>query len=50
MTEKIKKYLFDILMAIDLVEEFTEGIEDFNNYQNDLKTQSAVERQLAIIG
>ncbi|MBG7612124.1 DUF86 domain-containing protein, partial [Polaribacter sp. BAL334] len=45
-----KKYLSDILIAIDLIEKFTVEITDFNMYQNDLKTQSAVERQLAIIG
>jgi uncharacterized protein with HEPN domain len=50
MTEKSKKYLSDILMAIDLIEKFTVDITEFNVYQNDLKTQSAVERQLAIIG
>lgn len=50
MMEKSKKYLSDILMAIDLIEKFTVGITDFIAYQNDLKTQSAVERQLAIIG
>ena len=50
MTEKSKKYLSDILMAIDLIEKFTVDITNFNIYQNDLKTQSAVERQLAIIG
>lgn len=50
MTEKSKKYLSDILMAIDLIEKFTVDITDFNHYQNDLKTQSAVERQLVIIG
>jgi len=38
MTEKSKKYQFDILMAIDLIEKFTVGITDFNLYQNDLKT------------
>ena len=48
--EKSKKYLSDILMAIDLIEKFTVDITDFNSYQDDLKTQSAVERQLAIIG
>lgn len=47
MTEKSKKYLSDILMAITLIEEFTAGINDFNIYDNDRKTQSAVERQLA---
>jgi len=50
MTEKSKKYLSDILMAITLIEEFTVGINDFNIYDKDRKTQSAVERQLAIIG
>lgn len=48
--DKSKKYLSDILMAIDLIEKFTVDITDFNAYQDDLKTQSAVERQLAIIG
>ncbi|AVR46028.1 hypothetical protein C7S20_12615 [Christiangramia fulva] len=50
MTEKGKKYLSDILIAIDLIENFIADTPDFNLYQNDLKTQSAVERQLAIIG
>lgn len=50
MTEKGKKYLSDIQMAIDLIEIFIADTPDFNLYQKDLKTQSAVERQLAIIG
>ncbi len=50
MTEKGKKYLSDVLMAIDLINEFTIGITDFKDYEKDRKTQSAVERQLAIIG
>jgi uncharacterized protein with HEPN domain len=50
MTEKGKKYLSDILMAIDLIENFIADTTDFNLYQKDLKTQSAVERQLGIIG
>lgn len=50
MTDKSKKYLSDILIAINLIEKFTVEISDFNVYQEDLKTQSAVERQLAIIG
>jgi uncharacterized protein with HEPN domain len=37
-------------MAIDLIEKFTVDITNFKIYQNDLKTQSAVERQLGIIG
>ena len=50
MTEQDKKYLSDILQAIELIESFTSGIKDFENYLSDLKTQSAVERQLGIIG
>lgn len=48
--DKGRKYLSDILIAIDLIEKFTVDISDFNAYQKDLKTQSAVERQLSIIG
>jgi len=50
MTEKIAKYLSDIQLAISLIEEFLVGIENFTTYQSDRKTQSAVERQLGIIG
>lgn len=50
MTEKGKKYLSDILLAIDLIESFISNIKSFNDYIVDLKTQSAVERQLGIIG
>lgn len=37
-------------MAINLMEKFTVDTTNFSMYQNDLKTQSAVEGQLAIIG
>lgn len=50
MTEKSKKYLSDVLMAINLIENFIVDSKDFSEYEQDLKTQSAVERQLAIIG
>jgi len=50
MTEKGLKYLYDILKAIELIEEFTSSINSYNDYVSDLKTQSAVERQLGIIG
>ena len=50
MTEKSKKYLSDILMAIDLIDEFTVDTNHFDVYDGDKKTQSAVERQLVIIG
>lgn len=50
MMDQEKKYLSDILLAIIHIEEFVEDIKSFNSYDNDLKTQSAVERQLGIIG
>ncbi len=50
MTEKSTKYLSDILMAIELIEEFIVDNKDFTLYDQDRKTQSAVERQLAIVG
>ena len=50
MTDQSKKYLSDILHAIELIESFTSDTSDFKDYAGDLKTQSAVERQLGIIG
>ena len=50
MTEQSCKYLSDILMAIELIEDFTCEIKTFHDYEQDRKTQSAVERQLVIIG
>lgn len=50
MTEEGKKYLSDITLAIDRIEDFLKEVDDFHSYEKDIKTQSAVERQLAIIG
>jgi uncharacterized protein with HEPN domain len=50
MTDQVKKYLTDILQAIDLIESFTSDISNYDEYISDLKTQSAVERQLGILG
>jgi len=50
MTEQSKKYLSDIIRAIELVEQFSASTASFQEYQLDLKTQSAIERQLSIIG
>lgn len=50
MTERGMKYLSDILQAIKLIDEFTASITTYQEYLNDLKTRSAVERQLGIIG
>jgi uncharacterized protein with HEPN domain len=50
MTEPQIKLLSDIKFSILAIEDFTHGISSFSAYQDDLKTQSAVERQLSIIG
>ena len=50
MTDQGNKYLADILQAIALIESFTSESSDYDEYISDLKTQSAVERQLGIIG
>ncbi len=47
---KTSKYLFDIQNAISLIEQFTSDVTNFEQYSHDWKTQSAVERQLSIIG
>ncbi len=50
MTDQGNKYLSDILQAIWLIESFITDIKDFRDFISDIKTQSAVERQLGIIG
>lgn len=50
MTERGKKYLADIVHSIELIRQFTESIDKYSDFTRDLKTQSAVERQLGIIG
>jgi uncharacterized protein with HEPN domain len=50
MTDQGNKFLSDILQAIELIESFVVDTKDFNDYLTDIKTQSAVERQLGIIG
>ena len=39
-----------MMRAISLIESFTANTRSYTEYTMDLKTQSAVERQLAIIG
>ena len=48
--DKAGKYLFDIQHSISLIENFVAPMTHFNDYLSDIKTQNAVERQLAIIG
>ncbi len=50
MSKRPDKYLIDILMSIELIEEFIPAEYSFFEYLNDRKTSSAVERHLGIIG
>ena len=50
MTEINKKYLVDIILSIELIDDFFINCPSFIDYKSDLKTKSAVERQLIIIG
>jgi uncharacterized protein with HEPN domain len=50
MQDKVRKLLVDISTAIQYIEEFSSDKKSFSDYQVDLKTKSAVERQLAVIG
>jgi uncharacterized protein with HEPN domain len=46
---EIRKYLFDIVQACDLLTQFTKG-KTFTDYSADALLRSAVERQLGLIG
>lgn len=51
MDERILKWLFDIKMSIDEINEFFPNEEkDFFKYRNNLMLKRAVERNLEIIG
>ena len=49
MRLEVRKYLFDIQRAAELVQRFTEG-KTFTDYEEDVMLRSAVERQFEIIG
>lgn len=51
MQPEIKTWLFDMLQAISEVDSFfVEGEKTFENYQTDIRTKRAIERELEIIG
>jgi len=51
MDNDIKVWLYDILNAIIEIESFfNDSTKEFAKYQNDLRTQRAVERNIEIIG
>jgi uncharacterized protein with HEPN domain len=49
MPRDVRAYLWDVLQAIDLIEQFTRG-RTLADYSSDLLFRSAVERQLGIVG
>jgi uncharacterized protein with HEPN domain len=51
MDREIQTWLFDIMNAIEEIEQFIpQGHRLFEQYKSDLKTKRAVERNLEIIG
>ena len=51
MDNEIKTWLYDILNAINEIDSFfIDRPKEFENYQNDLRTKRAVERNIEIIG
>ena len=50
MEHKVKKYLYDIADAINLIEEFIGENKDFNVYKQNQMLKKAVEREFEIIG
>ncbi|WP_111670579.1 HepT-like ribonuclease domain-containing protein [Algoriphagus litoralis] len=49
MTDREQKYLIDILKSCERIIDFV-GAQSFTDFLKDYKTQSAIERQLGIIG
>jgi uncharacterized protein with HEPN domain len=47
MTDQGKKYLTDIIHAIDLIESFTSGISGYDEYIADLKHKVQLKDNLA---
>jgi uncharacterized protein with HEPN domain len=50
MQLEIQKYLFDIQLSIDSINEYLEDKRDFNHYQNNKLYRRGIERELEIIG
>lgn len=50
MQLEIQKYLFDIQLSIDSINEYLGDKKDFNYYQNNKLLRRGIERELEIIG
>ena len=50
MNLEIQKWLYDILVSIQSINEFVGEIRIFETYESDKKTRRSVEREIMIIG
>jgi len=50
MNLEVQKWLYDILVSIQSVNEFIGEVRIFENYEADKKTRRSVEREIMIIG
>jgi uncharacterized protein with HEPN domain len=50
MDKEVNVWLADIEQAISEINQFLPDQEDFDAFQNDLKTKRAIERNIEIIG
>ena len=50
MNLDVQKWLYDILVSIDSINEFVGDIRMFETYESDKKTRRSVEREIMIIG
>ena len=50
MDRKIKKYLYDIVIAINNIENYIGTPQNYEDYDNNRLLQQAVERNIEIIG
>ncbi len=50
MNNEHKKFLFDIQVSIESIENFLGETRDFNNYKSNKMLRRAVEREFEIIG
>ena len=50
MNLEVQKWLYDILVSIQSVNEFVGDVRVFEAYESDKKTRRSVEREIMIIG
>jgi uncharacterized protein with HEPN domain len=50
MNDDIKKYLVDVLTAIDSIDDYLDGKRDFSQFMSKKLIQRGVEREFEIIG